>query len=174
MNYNDTDEVKRKLLDEAPLLTEQEADAQATLLRLVHIRMQRGIVRFRYKKKDLSTRQAYGTLAEALIPRTTSGPSGAPESKAEEAFFKYFDVQKHAWRMFNICMLLDCDEAFWNDDPSADDDEITVSYERTPEQMQAIQESLAEETPAEISVETFLKDHDIKTAPRQGDIPVEW
>ena len=49
---------------------------------------------FEYKKRDGTIRKAYGTLQYAFIPENLV----PKESSTEPTTFKYFDLEKNAWR----------------------------------------------------------------------------
>ena len=51
---------------------------------------------FEYKKKDGTIRQAYGTLQFTYIPENMQPQD--KEMKKEYANFRYFDLDKNAWR----------------------------------------------------------------------------
>lgn len=84
--------------------TLSEALRQAWALFKLKAKMQLGIVRFYYRKVDGTTREAWGTLAERLIP--TTGTSDGPRRKANPTVQNYFDTERGEWRCFKIANLL--------------------------------------------------------------------
>lgn len=56
--------------------------------------MKKGIIHFWFVKVDGSTREAYGTLSESIVPTTGS------ERKANRTVQVYFDTEKQSWRSF--------------------------------------------------------------------------
>ena len=65
------------------------------LYRLVK-QMRQGAVGFTYKKKDGSTRKAFGTLRNAVLLVNGTGRATSPE------VITYFDIQKQSFRCFRI------------------------------------------------------------------------
>ena len=69
------------------------------------IAMQRRIVKFYYQKVDGTIREAYGTMAAALIPAV-----GTDSRKKNDTVQIYFDTEKQEWRcykkanLFNVIM----------------------------------------------------------------------
>ena len=64
-------------------------------------KMKSGIVRFYFRKVDGSTREAFGTLSEKLMPETKG-----TGRKANETLFTYFDTEKGEYRSFKKANLL--------------------------------------------------------------------
>ena len=60
------------------------------------------IVKFYFQKVDGTIREAYGTLAAALIPPTSDGN---PRQK-NDTVQTYFDSEKQAWRCFKKANLI--------------------------------------------------------------------
>lgn len=60
-----------------------------------------GIVRFYFRKVDGSTREAFGTLSERLMPEMKG-----TGRKANETLFTYFDTEKGEYRSFKKANLL--------------------------------------------------------------------
>ena len=60
--------------------------------------MRKGVVKFKYEKKDGSIRIAEGTLKKSLIPEIDKD-NGA-ESNFPKDCFGYYDLGKDDWRMF--------------------------------------------------------------------------
>lgn len=65
-------------------------------------RMAKGIVKFYFQKVDGSIREAFGTLAEAIIPTHTSESGRRPNPTVQV----YFDTEKAAWRCFKRANLI--------------------------------------------------------------------
>lgn len=63
--------------------------------------MQTRIVKFIFTKIDGSTREAYGTLKDNLLP-TTQGTG----RKANDSIQTYFDTEKGEWRCFKKANLI--------------------------------------------------------------------
>ena len=62
--------------------------------------MGKGIVRFRFTKVDGSIREAYGTLAESMLPAVSG------ERKANKTLQVYYDTEKQGWRCFKRANLM--------------------------------------------------------------------
>ena len=59
------------------------------------------IVKFYFQKVDGTTREAYGTLAERLLP-----PTQGVERRANDTVQTYFDTERHEYRCFKKANLL--------------------------------------------------------------------
>ena len=64
-------------------------------------RLVKGIVEFRYQKMDGTIRQAWGTLADNLVPATV----GSDRRRSEDCQ-TYFDQEKGEWRCFKKVNLI--------------------------------------------------------------------
>ena len=64
-------------------------------------KMKAGIVRFYFRKVDVATREAFGTLSEKLMP-----PTQGTGKKANDTLFTYFDTEKGEYRSFKKANLL--------------------------------------------------------------------
>lgn len=64
-------------------------------------KMKSGIVRFYFRKVDGTTREAFGTLSEKLMPETQG-----TGKKANETIFTYYDTERESWRSFKKANLL--------------------------------------------------------------------
>ena len=64
-------------------------------------RMAKGIVKFYFEKIDGTLREAYGTLAENLIPET-QGSNRKPNPTVQS----YYDSEKADWRCFKLANLV--------------------------------------------------------------------
>lgn len=64
-------------------------------------KMKAGIVRFYFRKVDGSTREAFGTLSEKLMPQTKG-----TDKKANDTLFIYYDTERESWRSFKKANLL--------------------------------------------------------------------
>lgn len=60
--------------------------------------LKKGVVKFKYEKKDGTIRTAEGTLKKSLIPEIDK--DGGAESDFPEDCFGYYDLGKDDWRMF--------------------------------------------------------------------------
>lgn len=65
------------------------------------VKMQKGIVKFYFQKVDGSLREAYGTLKESLLPKTTGS-----NRKQNASVQTYFDTEKQEWRCFKVANLV--------------------------------------------------------------------
>ena len=81
--------------------TLSEALKQAWMLFKLKAKMRRGIVRFYYRKVDGSIREAWGTLADRLVPATL-GTGRRPNPTVQT----YYDTEREEWRCFKIANLL--------------------------------------------------------------------
>lgn len=63
-------------------------------------KMQKGIVKFYFKKVDGTIREAYGTLKESLLPETTGS-----NRKHNPTVQTYYDTERQEWRCFKIANL---------------------------------------------------------------------
>lgn len=79
------------------------SEALATAWRNIKLRkaLTERICRFTFEKVDGSIRQAYGTLAESLVP-TTAGS----DRRRNDTVQVYYDTEKHEWRCFKKANLL--------------------------------------------------------------------
>ena len=64
--------------------------------------MKSRIVRFYFLKVDGSTREAFGTLAQGMIPAIV----GTDTRKPNDTIQPYYDSEKQAWRCFKKANLL--------------------------------------------------------------------
>ena len=69
----------------------------------LHSLMQARIVKFYFQKVDGTIREAYGTLAAALIPPTSDGNARTKNDTVQT----YWDSEKMAWRCFKKANLID-------------------------------------------------------------------
>lgn len=58
----------------------------------------KGVVKFKYEKKDGTIRTAEGTLKKSLIPEIDK--DGGAEEDFPKDCFGYYDLGKDDWRMF--------------------------------------------------------------------------
>ena len=68
----------------------------------LRIAMKSRIVKFYFQKVDGSIREAYGTLAAALIPPTSDGN---PRQK-NDTVQTYYDSERQGWRSFKKANLI--------------------------------------------------------------------
>lgn len=80
------------------------SDALKTAWRNFKLRvaMKSRIVKFYFQKVDGTIREAFGTLAERLIPAT----SGEDNRRKNDTVQTYFDSEKQAWRCFKKANLI--------------------------------------------------------------------
>lgn len=81
--------------------TLSEALKQAWLNFKLKAKMVKGIVKFYFQKVDGSIREAWGTLANRLIPHIErTGRNTCPTVQA------YWDTEKEEWRCYKIANLI--------------------------------------------------------------------
>lgn len=68
----------------------------------LHVAMKSRIVKFYFQKVDGTIREAFGTLAERLIPAT----SGEDSRRKNDTVQVYFDTEKGEWRCFKKANLM--------------------------------------------------------------------
>jgi len=80
------------------------SDALKTAWRNFKLRvaMKSRIVKFYFQKVDGTIREAFGTLAERLIPAT----SGEDNRRKNDTVQVYFDTEKAEWRCFKKANLI--------------------------------------------------------------------
>lgn len=81
--------------------TMSEALSTAWLNLKLEAKMETGIVRFYFRKVDGSTREAFGTLSEKLMP-----PPKGTGKKPNETLFIYFDTERAEYRSFKKANLV--------------------------------------------------------------------
>ncbi len=64
-------------------------------------RMAMGIVKFYFQKVDGSIREAYGTMAQSLIPETAGC-----DRRSNPTIQTYYDTEKGDWRCYKLANLL--------------------------------------------------------------------
>lgn len=77
--------------------TMAEAMKQAWAISKLRKAMRNGIVKFMYTKLDGSTRTAWGTLKENLLPATQG-----TGRRANETLVTYYDTEKESYRSFKV------------------------------------------------------------------------
>lgn len=82
-------------------ITMSEALVKAWRNIKLKVRMLKGIVEFRFIKMDGSVRQAFGTIAEHLVPELV----GSDRRRSADCQ-TYYDTEKGAWRCFKRINLL--------------------------------------------------------------------
>lgn len=70
---------------------------KSLLISALKRRLQMGVVRFAYQKKDGTIREAFGTLDRVIIKAKVKGTGTSPE---EYQCCCYFDIEKGAFRSF--------------------------------------------------------------------------
>lgn len=80
------------------------SEALKTAWRNIKLRtaLSNGIVKFYFQKVDGSTREAFGTLKEGLIPAT----KGEDTRKSNDTLQVYFDTEKQGYRCFKKANLI--------------------------------------------------------------------
>lgn len=68
----------------------------------LRIALNQRIVKFYFQKVDGSIREAFGTLAERMIPAT----SGEDNRRKNDTVQVYFDTEKQEWRCFKKANLI--------------------------------------------------------------------
>lgn len=85
-------------------------DMQADDVMLLQEKMMERAVKFQYVKKDMSVRDAEGTLVRGDMVQedgTVWEPKGPQKEEDDKSvFFKYFDLGAKAWRQFNMFNLV--------------------------------------------------------------------
>ena len=64
--------------------------------------MKQKVAHFYFRKIDGSVREAWGTLAESIVPATNSNSGRKPNPTVQT----YFDTEKGEWRCYRIANLL--------------------------------------------------------------------
>ena len=84
------------------------------LLDEVKKRMKDDVVHITYKKKDGSTRHAYGTRDNEVIVRHEGAMLPPKEKQPAHALgtFPYYDIERQAWRCFKLEGLMDIDRGY--------------------------------------------------------------
>lgn len=81
---------------------------KADAVMLLESKMLETAVRFQYKKKDGTIREAAGTLVRELMVRedgTLWTPQGEPKPEKPDAV-KYWDLVAKDWRQFNVMRFI--------------------------------------------------------------------
>lgn len=80
------------------------SEALATAWRNIKLRiaMKNRIVKFYFQKVDGTIREAFGTLAERLIP----AKSGEDNRRRNDTVQVYYDTEREAWRCFKKANLM--------------------------------------------------------------------
>lgn len=84
-------------------------DMQADKVMLLESEMFKRAVRFQFKKKDNSIRDAVGTLVRDRMIQPDGKlwePKGAERMPEQDLFVKYWDCISQAWRQFNVFNLI--------------------------------------------------------------------
>lgn len=75
---------------------------------LLEQKMMEGAMTFQYRKKDGTIRNAVGTLSRRLM-KLEDGTFWIPKGEAKPVapqWFKYFDLDAHGWRQFDVTQLI--------------------------------------------------------------------
>lgn len=81
--------------------TLSEALKQAWALFKLKAKMRLGIVRFYYRKVDGTIREAWGTLADNIVP-----PTKGCNRRENPTVQNYYDTEREDWRCFKIANLV--------------------------------------------------------------------
>ena len=84
-------------------MTMSEAMRKAWSILKLRKAMKASIVKFYFTKVDGSIREAWGTLMDNVMPRTTDGGS---KRKSSEMVVPYYDTEKQDFRCFKIANFL--------------------------------------------------------------------
>ena len=80
--------------------TMAEGLKQAWLQIKLKIRMLKGIVKFYYQKVNGEIREAYGTLAERMLPATGGNV------RTNTTVQTYYDTERQEWRCYKLANLV--------------------------------------------------------------------
>lgn len=83
-------------------MTMSEALKKAWANAKLHVAMGERIVKFYFQKVDGTMREAYGTLANKLIPAL----AGEDNRKKNDTIQVYFDTEKGEWRCYKKANLM--------------------------------------------------------------------
>lgn len=73
-----------------------------TMIEMLMVRLQNGVVSFTYQKSDGSVRKAKGTLLKSYCPEVKGNGKPTPEHLQI-----YYDVEKGSWRCFKKDSLIE-------------------------------------------------------------------
>lgn len=85
-------------INEAKKSKKKEEPVEKISLSELRDRLKKGVVRFKYEKKDGSVRKANGTLKKSLIPELDKDKGGKDDFP--DNCFGYYDIDRDDWRMF--------------------------------------------------------------------------
>ena len=77
--------------------------------------LRKGKVKFTYRKKDGSLREALGTLHKETMGEENYPSNGNTESKGPENQIRYYDLNSNGWRSFLSENLLGWDDIMWDE-----------------------------------------------------------
>lgn len=80
--------------------TMAEGLKQAWMQFKLKVKMLKGIVKFYYQKVNGEIREAYGTLAERMLPATGGNTRTNPTVQT------YYDTERQEWRCYKIANLI--------------------------------------------------------------------
>ncbi len=86
-------------------MSKSEAFKQAWKNWKLKVAMKHHIVKFVFEKVDGSTRTAWGTLIEKMLP-----PTSGQERKPNPTTQVYYDCEKQAYRCFKVANLISCSQ----------------------------------------------------------------
>lgn len=99
--YNGTENELRSVIDTAI----RWAENQSYVLEYITDELRQRIVHFKYAKVDGTIREAWGTLKESLIERSSKDTLGSKNSCPN--YVTYFDLTKNEWRCFKVANFLE-------------------------------------------------------------------
>jgi len=101
-------EFRALVFDAIVLVTDENtANEKANLAADLREEMLTRVVEFEFIKEDGSTRHAHGTICPDFLPQVESdgNPKKAPTAP-NYGCFRYYDVEKKAWRAFSVVNLI--------------------------------------------------------------------
>lgn len=103
----------RRYLQGICALTPSHVGSRTDLLARLAGRMSREVVHFSYTKTDRSLRHAYGTLSWDIVSRYVDPERIASGGRhVPMAVFTYFDIERKAWRSFNVSRLEGIEDSY--------------------------------------------------------------
>ena len=84
-------------LDEKKKTKKKSDNTEKVSLTTLRSMLKKGVVDFKYEKKDGSIRKAKGTLKKSLIPEIDKD---SKKREFPDDCFGYYDIDREDWRMF--------------------------------------------------------------------------
>lgn len=94
-------ELRINVLRESTNMTIEECQAHVEKVAALCEKMQGGVVKFTFKKKDGTIRHAVGTLLSSLINYDFKGAKPAPPT-----IVPYWDMEKESFRSFSLASYI--------------------------------------------------------------------